>query len=99
VVQAGRDGLLVEFQNEFMLAEAIILLLANPRWAQALGEARLPEGAGPLQLARDRPPFSRGLYHRPGGAAGPGQKTGWGQKRNLIADSSFAGLFRVAIIF
>jgi glycosyltransferase involved in cell wall biosynthesis len=39
VVQAGRDGLLVEFQNEFMLAEAIILLLANPRWAQALGEA------------------------------------------------------------
>jgi glycosyltransferase involved in cell wall biosynthesis len=39
VVQAGRDGLLVEFRNEFMLAEAIILLLANPRWAGALGEA------------------------------------------------------------
>jgi glycosyltransferase involved in cell wall biosynthesis len=39
VVQAGRDGLLVEFQNEFMLAEAIILLLANPKWSAILGEA------------------------------------------------------------
>jgi glycosyltransferase involved in cell wall biosynthesis len=39
VIQAGRDGLLVEFQNEFMLADAIVLLLDNPRWARALGEA------------------------------------------------------------
>jgi glycosyltransferase involved in cell wall biosynthesis len=39
VVRAGRDGLLVEYQNEAMLAEAINLLLANPGWASALGEA------------------------------------------------------------
>jgi glycosyltransferase involved in cell wall biosynthesis len=39
VIQAGRDGLLVEFRDHFTLAEAIILLLENPRWAQALGEA------------------------------------------------------------
>ena len=39
VVHAGRDGLLVEFRKEKMLAEAIILLLENPRWAQVLGEA------------------------------------------------------------
>ncbi len=39
VIRAGRDGLLIEFQDENSLAEAIILLLANPRWAQALGEA------------------------------------------------------------
>lgn len=39
VVQAGRDGLLVEFQNEQLLAEAINLLLENPKYAQDLGEA------------------------------------------------------------
>jgi len=39
VVNAGRDGLLVEFRKEKMLAEAIILLLENPAWAQSLGEA------------------------------------------------------------
>jgi glycosyltransferase involved in cell wall biosynthesis len=38
VVNAGRDGLLVEFQKEKMLAEAIVLLLENPEWAQRLGE-------------------------------------------------------------
>jgi glycosyltransferase involved in cell wall biosynthesis len=38
VVHAGRDGLLVEFRKEKMLAEAIILLLENPGWAQELGE-------------------------------------------------------------
>jgi glycosyltransferase involved in cell wall biosynthesis len=38
VVRAGQDGLLVEYQNESMLAEAITLLLANPGWASALGE-------------------------------------------------------------
>jgi glycosyltransferase involved in cell wall biosynthesis len=37
VVDAGRDGLLVEFQNDKSLAEAIILLLDNPDWAKALG--------------------------------------------------------------
>jgi glycosyltransferase involved in cell wall biosynthesis len=39
VVQAGRDGLLVEFQNGQLLAEAINLLLENPKYARALGEA------------------------------------------------------------
>ena len=39
VVQAGRDGLLVEYQNESMLAEAIILLLNNPGWARTLGQS------------------------------------------------------------
>lgn len=39
VVNAGRDGLLVEFRKEKMLAEAIILLLQNPAWAQGLGES------------------------------------------------------------
>lgn len=39
VVSAGRDGLLVDYQNEDMLAEAIILMLQNPGWARSLGEA------------------------------------------------------------
>lgn len=39
VVHAGRDGLLVDYQDEKMLADAIIMLLNNPRWAEALGEA------------------------------------------------------------
>lgn len=39
VIHAGRDGLLVEFQNEALLAEAIISLLKNPGWARKLGEA------------------------------------------------------------
>jgi glycosyltransferase involved in cell wall biosynthesis len=38
VVNAGRDGLLVDYQDEDMLAEAIILLLQNPSWARSLGE-------------------------------------------------------------
>jgi glycosyltransferase involved in cell wall biosynthesis len=39
VVTAGRDGLLVGFRDQQALAEAAILLLANPHWAQSLGEA------------------------------------------------------------
>lgn len=39
VIDAGRDGLLVRYQDEEALAEAIILLLRNPVWAGALGEA------------------------------------------------------------
>ncbi|MEJ2598479.1 MAG: glycosyltransferase family 4 protein [Anaerolineales bacterium] len=39
VISAGRDGLLVDFQNESLLAEAILLLLRNPRLACSLGEA------------------------------------------------------------
>lgn len=39
VVDAGRDGLLVDYQNEQMLAEAIITLLKNPEWAKILGKA------------------------------------------------------------
>jgi glycosyltransferase involved in cell wall biosynthesis len=39
VVHPGRDGLLVEYQDDHGLAEAIITLVKNPRWAQALGQA------------------------------------------------------------
>jgi glycosyltransferase involved in cell wall biosynthesis len=39
VVEAGKDGLLVEFQDEAMLAEAILALLNNPGWSKRLGEA------------------------------------------------------------
>ena len=39
VVHAGRNGLLVEFRKEEMLAEAFILLLENPAWAKVLGES------------------------------------------------------------
>lgn len=39
VVSAGRDGLLVDYQDEEALADAILLLLANPRWSRVLGEA------------------------------------------------------------
>lgn len=39
VVSANRDGLLVDYQNEQILAEAILLLLKNPGWARALGQA------------------------------------------------------------
>jgi glycogen synthase len=39
VVNAGRDGLLVDFQNDVNLAEAMILLLNNKDWSQALGQA------------------------------------------------------------
>ena len=39
VVHAGRNGLLVDYQDERMLADAIITLLENPRWAEALGDA------------------------------------------------------------
>jgi glycosyltransferase involved in cell wall biosynthesis len=38
VINAGKDGLLVDYQSEQMLAEAIIMLLKNPVWAKALGE-------------------------------------------------------------
>jgi glycosyltransferase involved in cell wall biosynthesis len=39
VIHAGHDGLLVEFQDSQLLADAIILLLSNRRWAEALGGA------------------------------------------------------------
>ena len=39
VIDAGRNGLLVEFQNEKQLAEAILQMLKNPDWACALGKA------------------------------------------------------------
>jgi glycosyltransferase involved in cell wall biosynthesis len=39
VVDAGRDGLLVPYNHPPLLAEAILLLLRNPAWAQALGQA------------------------------------------------------------
>ena len=37
VVDAGRDGLLTHYQNEAMLAGAILLLVQNPGWARTLG--------------------------------------------------------------
>lgn len=39
VVDAGLDGLLVEFQDEELLAEAIITLLKNPALAASMGAA------------------------------------------------------------
>ncbi len=39
VINEGRDGLLVEYQNEHMLSDAIVELLANPQRARAMGEA------------------------------------------------------------
>jgi len=39
VVSAGRDGLLVPFQDETLLARAILALLQNERWRRSLGEA------------------------------------------------------------
>ncbi|HBE16938.1 MAG TPA: hypothetical protein DEG17_11835 [Cyanobacteria bacterium UBA11149] len=39
VVESGRDGLLVDYQSEQMLAEAILMLLQNPKWAKSLGSS------------------------------------------------------------
>lgn len=39
VIEAGRDGLLVPFQHDQQLSDAIVLLLTNPQWARVLGEA------------------------------------------------------------
>jgi glycosyltransferase involved in cell wall biosynthesis len=39
VVEGGRDGLLVDYRSEDMLAEAILVLLQNPGYAATLGEA------------------------------------------------------------
>jgi glycosyltransferase involved in cell wall biosynthesis len=41
VIQAGQDGLLVSYQDHKLLAEAILLLLSNRRWAEKLGERGL----------------------------------------------------------
>jgi glycosyltransferase involved in cell wall biosynthesis len=38
VIDAGRDGLLIQFDDANMLAEAILVLLANPVWAHKLGQ-------------------------------------------------------------
>jgi glycosyltransferase involved in cell wall biosynthesis len=39
VVSAGRDGLLVGFRDDKLLAQAILTLLENPAWASRLAEA------------------------------------------------------------
>lgn len=39
VISAGKDGLLVPFQDDKALGEAILMLLKNPGWARAMGEA------------------------------------------------------------
>jgi glycosyltransferase involved in cell wall biosynthesis len=38
VIDAGRDGLLIQFDDANMLAEAIAVLLGNPSWARKLGQ-------------------------------------------------------------
>jgi glycosyltransferase involved in cell wall biosynthesis len=38
VINAGRDGLMIDYQDDIMLAEAIVTLIANPDWAQKLGQ-------------------------------------------------------------
>jgi glycosyltransferase involved in cell wall biosynthesis len=39
VIDAGQDGLLVEYQDEYLLAEGIKLLLRNPEWAKEMGRS------------------------------------------------------------
>ena len=39
VVQGGRDGLLVPFQDETLLSRAVLALLQNEGWRRSLGEA------------------------------------------------------------
>jgi glycosyltransferase involved in cell wall biosynthesis len=39
VVHAGRDGLLVPYQHDELLARAILALLDSPGWRRGLGEA------------------------------------------------------------
>ncbi len=55
VVSAGRDGLLVPFQDDLNLAEAIVLLLRNPRWARILGE----EGRKKVEIRYNWPEVGR----------------------------------------
>jgi glycosyltransferase involved in cell wall biosynthesis len=38
VIDAGRDGLLINFDDSDALCEAILLLLQNPNWAHRLGQ-------------------------------------------------------------
>ena len=38
VISSGRDGLLVQFQHDQQLADAIVLLLTNPAWGRLLGQ-------------------------------------------------------------
>jgi glycosyltransferase involved in cell wall biosynthesis len=38
VIDAGRDGLLIQFDDANMLTEAILVLLGNPSWAHQLGQ-------------------------------------------------------------
>ena len=39
VVDAGQDGLIIGYQDDALLGEAVIGLLSNPDWAKAMGEA------------------------------------------------------------
>jgi glycosyltransferase involved in cell wall biosynthesis len=39
VISSGRDGLLVQFQHDQQLADALILLILNPAWRDQLGQA------------------------------------------------------------
>jgi glycosyltransferase involved in cell wall biosynthesis len=38
VIDGGRDGLLIQFDDANMLTEAILILLGNPSWAHKLGQ-------------------------------------------------------------
>jgi glycosyltransferase involved in cell wall biosynthesis len=83
VVDAGRDGLLVPFGDEGLLAAAILALLRNPGWARELGaagrrkvEASLtwPHVAARFRavLAEEAERFRRGGAPGGGGSSRPG---------------------------
>jgi glycosyltransferase involved in cell wall biosynthesis len=52
VVHAGRDGLLVPYQHEELLARAILALLDSPGWRRGLGEAGRRKVLGELTWDR-----------------------------------------------
>lgn len=57
VVEAGRDGLLVPYQNDELLAAAVVALLGNPAWRQGLGEAGRRKVLASLTWERVAPRF------------------------------------------
>jgi glycosyltransferase involved in cell wall biosynthesis len=57
VVDAGRDGLLVPFQDETLLAQAIVTLLRNDPWRRGLGEAGRRKVRAGLTWERVAPRF------------------------------------------
>lgn len=74
VIDPGGDGLLVAYQDEAMLAEAILALLDNPRWARALGmagkEKVLARFTWPEIARRFRRIYEKAMQERHAGRAG-----------------------------